>query len=123
MSEELSLTTRDHPFGLAHLCRYFSEWSSQPMVAVEGTTYIVRHVNEAFLRLAGANRDELIGRPFAQAVPEREANGCVALLDRVYRTGTPECLREQKHGEVPPVYWSYAVWAIREGGGGADERP
>lgn len=89
------------------------------MVAVEGTTFIVRHANRAFLRLAGANRSKLIGRPFAQAVPEGEGNGCVSLLDRVYRTGTPECLAEQKHGEAPPVYWSYAVWAIL----GSDERP
>ncbi|MDQ3439232.1 MAG: ATP-binding protein [Planctomycetota bacterium] len=89
------------------------------MVAVEGTTSIVRHVNAAFLRLAGATRSELIGRPFAEAVPEGEANGCMALLDRVYRTGNPESLAEQKHGATPPVYWSYSVWAIL----GRDERP
>ena len=119
MQKASSLTTSDYAFDLRHLCRYFSELSPQPMVAVEGTTYIVRHVNAAFLRLAGANRSELIGRPFAQAVPEGEVNSCIALLDRVYRTGTPECLAEQKHGESPPIYWSYAVWAIL----GGDERP
>jgi two-component system CheB/CheR fusion protein len=112
MNEELSLTTRDHAFGLPHLCRYFSERSPQPMVALEGTTWIVRHVNDAFLRLVGASRSELIGHPFARAVPEGQGNGCMALLDRVYRTGKPESLAEQKHGESPPVYWSYAVWAI-----------
>ena len=119
MAEESNSTPRDHAFGLPHLCRYFSELSPQPMVAVEGTTSIVRHVNAAFLRLAGANRSELIGRPFAQAVPEGVANRCMALLDRVYRTGTPECLTEQEHGEAPDIYWSYAVWAIL----GTDERP
>jgi signal transduction histidine kinase len=119
MGNESSSTTLDPAFELRHLCRYFSELSPQPMVAVEGTTYIVRHVNAAFLRLVGANQSELIGRPFAEAVPEGEANGCIALLDRVYRTGTPECLTEQKHGDSSPVYWSYAVWAIL----GSDERP
>jgi len=112
MDEELSLTTRDHAFGLPQLGRYFSERSPQPMVALEGTTWIVRHVNDAFLRLTGVNRSQLIGHPFARTVPEAQANGCMAMLDRVHRTGKPESLAEQKHGETPPVYWSYAVWAI-----------
>jgi len=61
----------------------------------------------------------MIGRPFAEAVPEGKENKCVSLLDRVYSTGTPEILVEQEHGLVPPVYWSYSVWAIL----GPDERP
>jgi PAS domain S-box-containing protein len=119
MREEPNLATMDPAFHLSHLCRYFSERSPHPMLAVEGATCIVRHVNAAFLRLAGAKREELIGRPFAEAVPEGVANHCMALLDRVFHTGMPECLAEQKHGEDPPAYWSYAVWAIL----GSDERP
>ncbi|MBA3242589.1 MAG: response regulator, partial [Acidobacteria bacterium] len=91
-----------------------------PMVAVEGTTHIVRHLNAAFARLVGKEAAELIGRPFAEAVPEGEKNGCLPLLDRVYRTGTPEIVVEQEHSHTtPPVYWSYSVWAIL----GADEHP
>jgi signal transduction histidine kinase/ActR/RegA family two-component response regulator len=90
------------------------------MVAVEGTTYIVRHLNAAFSRLVGKEAVELIGRPFAEAVPEGKENGCLPLLDRVYRTGTPEILAEQEHCQtIPPVYWSYSVWAIL----GAEQRP
>ena len=107
-------------FDIVSLCRYFSELSPQPMVAVEGTTHIVRHLNAAFARLVGKEREELLGRPFAEAVPEGEDNGCLTLLDRVYRTGTPEMLLEQEHRHTTPaVYWSYSVWAIL----GADERP
>lgn len=112
MYEDSNTTIASHAFRLAHLCQYFSERSPHPMLAVEGTTCIVRHVNAAFLKLAGANRAELVGRPFALAVPEGNANGCAALLDRVYRTGTHEYLPEQKHGQASPVYWSYAVWPI-----------
>jgi len=89
------------------------------MVAVEGTTHIVRHLNAAFARLVGKERTELIGRPFAEAVPEGEENKCLSLFDRVYRTGEPEILVEQEHCHTPPVYWSYSVWAIL----GADECP
>ena len=89
------------------------------MVAVEGPAHVVRYLNPAFARLAGKRPDELIGRPFAEAVPEGAGNGCVALLDRVFRTGTPESLAEQEHRRADRRYWSYAVWAIL----GADERP
>jgi len=90
------------------------------MVAVEGTTHIVRHLNDAFARLVGNTRTELIGRPFAEAVPEGANNGCVALLDRVYSTGKSEELVEQYHtGLTPPAYWTYSVWAVL----GLDDRP
>ena len=119
MREERRSETSEKGFDLVRLSRYFSELSPQPMVAVEGTTHVVRYLNVAFSRLVGKKRTELVGRPFAEAVPEGAENKCLALLDRVYRTGTPEILVEQEHSQAPPVYWSYSVWAIR----GADERP
>jgi PAS domain S-box-containing protein len=111
--------SKDPAFDLVQLCRYFSERSPQPVIVVEGKTHIVRYLNDAFTRLAGKRRTELTGRPFAEAVPEGEKNGCLALFDRVYRTGTPETLLEQEHGQSPPIYWSYSVWAIF----GANECP
>jgi len=106
-------------FELPQLCRYFSELSPQPMVAVEGTRHIVRYVNDAFANLAGKKRTDLIGRPFTEVVPEGKNNGCHALLDHVYLTGKFETLIEQQHGDSPTVYWSYAVWAIL----GLDDHP
>jgi PAS domain-containing protein len=93
------------------LCRYLSERSPQPTVAVEGAQHVVSYVNPAFARLVGRDRKDLIARTFAEAVPEGEANGCLALLDRVFRTGAYEVLAEQEHRQVPPrpAYWSYAV--------------
>jgi signal transduction histidine kinase/ActR/RegA family two-component response regulator len=119
MREKPRSVTGEQAFDLLRLSRYFSELSPQPMVAVEGSTHIVRHLNAAFARLVRKERTELIGRPFVEAVPEGEENGSLSLFDRVYRTGTPEILVEQEHCQTPPVYWSYSVWAIL----GPDERP
>ena len=77
------------------LCRYLSERSPQPMVAVDGATHVVSYVNPAFVQLVGRDVNYLVGRPFADAVPEGVENGCLALLDRVFRTGIAENLAEQ----------------------------
>ena len=105
MREERGAITGEQAFDLVRLCRYFSELSPHPMVAVEGATHIVRHLNAAFARLVGKEREELIGRPFAEAVPEGEENGCLPLLDSVYRTGTPEILVEQEHCHTTPAVY------------------
>ncbi len=121
MSKEALPAVGTGPFDLPRLCRYFSERSPEPMFAVEGATHVVRYLNPAFARLAGKSPGELIGLPFTEAISEGAGNGCAALLDRVFRTGTPENLTEQEHlqSQPAPVYWSYAMWAIL----GADERP
>jgi signal transduction histidine kinase len=121
MDAELESDDAEGTPDLPQLCQYLSERSNQPMVAVEGTTHIVTYLNPAFARLVRKEKKDLIGRPFAEAVPEGAENGCLALLDRVFRTGIPETLAEQEHRQTQPrpVYWSYAVWAIL----GADERP
>ncbi len=112
MGEPMALDADEGAFDVASLCRNLSELSPQPMIAVEGKTHIVRYLNGAFSHLVGKNREELLGRPFAQAVPEGEENSCIALFDRVFATSTPEVLGEQEHSQTPPVFWSYSVWAI-----------
>ena len=112
MRKQPELFMASQTFDIERLSRYFSELSPQPMIAVEGTTHIVRYFNGAFSRLAGKDRAELMGRDFAEAVPEGEENGCLALLDRVYRTGVSEVLAEQKHSQMPSVYWTYSAWPI-----------
>jgi hypothetical protein len=87
----------DIALGYPQIRAHFSEQSSQPMIAVEGTDFIVRHANAAFLHLSGMNEADLIGHRFATVCPEGETNGCLALLNRVYTTGLPEVLPEQLH--------------------------
>jgi len=99
---------------LTDLCQQLTEDSLLPTVAVEGSGHIVRYANPAFCCLAGRERSELLGRPFAEAIPEGEENGCVRLLDRVFASGRAQDLLEQEHIHTGPmpIYWSYAVWAI-----------
>ena len=100
---------------------YTADRSPVPMVYSDGRTSVVRYVNPAFCQLAGKAAEELIGRPFAIAVPEGKENGCLALLSRVYETSATETLADQEHAPSsgPSVYWSYVAWAIHD----AQERP
>jgi PAS domain S-box-containing protein len=86
------------------------------MATVEGGDHRVRYVNPAFCRLMGKSRKELIGRPFAEILPEKD--GCLELVDRVYRTGEPENRIEPDRSAPDSLYWSYTIWPVR----GADER-
>jgi signal transduction histidine kinase/CheY-like chemotaxis protein len=116
MPEQPAAVDEEQALDLAGLNLYSFELSPHPMVAVEGTTHIIRHLNAAFSRLVGEEATEMIGRPFAQVVPEGAENSWLSLFDRVYRTGTSEVLLEQEHSQTPSVYWSYSAWAILDGG-------
>lgn len=119
MLSDLPSPASDSALDFPRLCQFLSERSPQPMVAVEGVAHIIRYVNPAFCTLADMLKDELIGLPFCEAVPEGEHNGCEPLLERVYRTGEAELLAEQEHQQTPVGSWSYSVWAIL----GPDEQP
>lgn len=121
MAAEPETDAAEHVPPIPRLCRYLSERSPQPMIAVDGTTHIVSYVNPAFAELVGIEVKHLMGRQLAEAVPEGVENGCLALMDRVFGTGIAENLAEQEHRQLQPrpVYWSYAMWPIL----GTDERP
>ena len=95
-------------------CRNAMLCSPLPLIAVVGREHTARYVNPAFCRLVGKEVEELIGRPFALAVPEEAANGCIALLGRVYYTGASETLMDQVHAStsLPGGFWSYVAWPI-----------
>jgi two-component sensor histidine kinase len=57
-------------------------------VTVEGARHIVRYVNSSFCRLTNKASDELVGTEFCAMLPE--TGECLALLDRIGRTGQPE---------------------------------
>jgi len=121
MDVKVEIGTVGSLLDLNRICNHLSERSPQPMVAVDGTTHLVVYLNNAFARLVNRAKKDLIGRSFAEAVPEGEENSCLALLDRVFSSGIPEQLAEQEHRQVQagpgPVYWSYSAWPIVDANG------
>jgi len=102
---------------LPALCHSLMERSPVPMAELKGAQHIVRYGNAAFCRLVGKDREALQGRPFSESI--QEGDRCLAVLDRVYRTGTSETHTESEQTEPHPVYWSYAMWPVLD----AHERP
>lgn len=92
--------------------QYLSERSPQALVALEGPSHIVRYANPAFARLAGEKAQRMIGRSFAEAVPQGFGKGSLALLDRVFRTGRAETLNEAIPSQQGPKYWWFSAWAV-----------
>ena len=99
----------DHTLDLQRLCRQVIDYSPLPMAALEGATHIMRYVNPAFCRLVSKESEELVGIPFARAVPEEGT--CLPHLDLVYRTGEAETCVTQVRSAPHPLYWFYTVWA------------
>jgi PAS domain S-box-containing protein len=97
------------PSDLSSLCLAITEHAPLPMATVEGASHMVRYVNPAFCRLMDKPMKQFVGKPFCEMLPKKDE--CVALLDRVFRTGKPESHTEQEHSK-PPVFWSYTVWPV-----------
>jgi PAS domain S-box-containing protein len=101
---------------LSRLCQPITECAPLPMATVEGASHIVRYVNPAFCRLLDKPSEQLVGIPFREMLPKSDE--CVALLDRVFRTGKAESHTEQEHTNPHRVFWSFTMWPVL-----ADERP
>lgn len=101
---------------LTMFCRLVFEGSPLPLAAVGGDQHIVRYVNPAFCRLADRGKDELIGIPFAEIVPD---DASLTSLARVFRTGECEVHTEPEHPDTQTAFWSYAMWPLLD----VDDRP
>ncbi len=84
----------------------FIERAPLPIIEVEGKDHCVSYVNAAFCSLLGKNREELIGKLFAEIVPGGEK--CEAILDSVYETGAAATHALEDDSE--PAHWLYAMW-------------
>jgi two-component sensor histidine kinase len=85
-----------------------------PIVVVEGTAHIVRYANPAFCRLTDKAPDILVGKSFRAMLPNTDE--CLALLDRVYRTGQPENYTKLNPSDPDPALSCYAMWPLMTNG-------
>lgn len=89
------------------------------IAALGGPEHVVIYANRDFHRLFGTRPEDLLGLPFATAIPDSARDDTIALLDRVFRLGQPENLLNvprPTHGGAP-AYWSYDVspWRLEDG--------
>jgi PAS domain S-box-containing protein len=113
---QLTSGAANAPPDLSSLCLAIIENSPLPMATVDGANYVLRFVNIAFCRMLGKDAAELVGKPFGETVPAKDT--CLAVLERVFRTGTAESHAEQEPAKSKSLYWSYLMWPVRTG----DER-
>ena len=97
---------------LPNLCLAITEHAPLPIATVEGATHIVRYANPAFCRLMDEPAEKLIGRPISELLPAKD--GCIILLDRVFRARRAESHIEQDGSKPHPVFWSYTMWPVLE---------
>ena len=68
--------------------RALFEQAPGAVAILEGPEHVFEIVNDAYQELVGTDR-KLVGRPIREALPEVGAQGFIALLDTVMRTGEP----------------------------------
>ena len=116
MAAKVTSALSNQQSGLPGLCLSFAAHAPLPMAAVAGASHLVCYVNPAFCRLLEKPREELEGKSLGEMLPEKHK--CVALLDRVFRTGKSEIHTEQRQTKPHPLFWSFSMWPVM-----ADERP
>jgi signal transduction histidine kinase len=84
-----------------------TERAPPPLVEVSGRAHKISSMNPAFCQLVGKSRAQLIGRPFAEIVP----NGakCLPALNRVYRTGEAATHSHEVETETNRAHWFFAI--------------
>ena len=95
---------------LSELSNGYFDHSPFPMAMVEGAAHLVRYVNPAFCRLTAKVTAELLGQSFCAMLPNTDE--CLALLDRIYRTGQPESYAKLNASHPTPALSCYAMWPV-----------
>ncbi|ADO70553.1 sensor histidine kinase [Stigmatella aurantiaca] len=108
--------------------RLLSVFENAPafLALLKGPEHVMEVVNTPYQRLVGTGR-KLVGLSVAEALPEVVPQGFVALLDGVYRTGTPYIGNEtfarfdrQGRGELEEVCVNFVYQPLRDARGQVD---
>ena len=90
---------------------------------VRGEELVYELANPLYCTLAG--RDDLVGKPLLEALPELKGQGFDDLLHNVMRTGLPfigqeNLLKLNRDGEMVDTYWTFIYAPLRNNQGIAD---
>lgn len=92
-----------------------------PIAVYIGQEMSIRQANQAIIDVWGKGTD-VIGKRYAELLPELGTQGIYAQLDRVYRTGIPFHARNQridilKNGEMHTYYFNYSFTPLKDRSG------
>jgi PAS domain S-box-containing protein len=95
------------------------EQSPMAIFVVNGPTYIMEVVNSMAAKFIGHPREQLLGLPCAEAIPEAAAQGFIDLLDQVWQDGEVLSIQEQParlayHQEGELSYFSFVYQPLRD---------
>ncbi len=98
------------PADFPDLCLAINDHAPLSIVTVEGDSHLVRYANPAFCCLVDMPLAEVIGKPFDELMPEKDA--CFKMIDRVLQTDRPESYTEHDPAHPHKLFWSYTVWPV-----------
>jgi PAS domain S-box-containing protein len=96
------------------------------ILILEGASYRVKLVNDAYLPIVQRSREALLGKNIFEALPEVANQGFREILDEVRRTGTPYHHREyrtllHRHGREETTYLNVVYQPLRERDGSTSQ--
>ncbi len=105
--------------------RQLAELFEQAPVAIavlRGTDYVIDVANSLISSIWGRRKDEVVGRPLLEALPEVRTQGFVEVLDNVIRKGEPFVAHEvpariERRGHLETVYLNFVYQPLRDARG------
>jgi PAS domain S-box-containing protein len=86
-----------------------------------GPRYVIEQANPLVCRIWGRTREQVLGRPLFEALPEAAGQGFEALLDGVLRTGAPFVgtelparIARLEGGAIEDVYFNFVYEPLRD---------
>lgn len=99
------------------------ERTGSPIVIYKGEELIIEEINQAALDQWQVRREDIVGKPFTEALPEMKDQSFPELLLNVYRTGetyygyeVPTHFR-RSNGEIETVYYNFEYSPYKEANG------
>lgn len=104
-----------------HRIRSFVESAPFPIGVYTGREMRIQFVNGAILEVWGKD-NEVVGKTFAEVLPELKGQGVYEQLDGVYTTGVPFHARNRRidlvmHGKLKTFYFNYSYTPLFDSNG------